>query len=616
LHTAAVMWVFIAWLRPKRSEFLWGGLLWGALGVYYFTSSEAWSLTDFDLTTRVMVRQSAGAISCVFSTLFASSFAPSPPRARPWLVGIGLVIYVLTLLLPIHQSLALTHSTLSVLGLIVTSACMGWYLQGARAGHRVARQLALFNLPTWVLYSFLLLRNPMYLDWIVLPSLAFFVLSTTIILVAHHAALSDRYELLLDRAHDAVLVVDRSGTIRETNQVGRTLFGRSGGSAIPADGFGALRQHLARGAAGRRVDLEFSTEKGPHRTVESVAVDLDDDEVLLIARDVTGRANAERSLVNVSRMETVGVVAGGLVHDLNNALTRLLAHIDALKAKAGDEDEVRLEKMADDILRAARTGRQVAHIARDGAAAPAPTPHVGEVVRDTASWMVRSTGKAVRLACDIGPDLPAVATRPSDIEQIVVNLVGNAIHTSPEHGTIRVRVAAIGAGPTMTGLELSVEDEGGGVPEDMRARIWEPFFTTRPDGTGIGLAVVARIARDLGGEAGVENIQGGARFFVRLRHRAVPTHAGPTVAVIAADADRKQRLRAMLIERGFLVDEPSAETALFVVDATRGAVLPQGAAPALHVRPPGTPGDRYSIVEPFDAEALAAAVRNALFAAA
>ncbi len=631
LHAAAMLWMAIALIRPNRAEFLWGGLLWGSLGVHYFTSSESWSLLATDVQTRVLVRESAGVTACIFATLYTSRLTPKVLPERNFLLFLSSIIYFSVLTLPLHNAWPLLDPVLVGLGVVTILACSRSYYVGARAGNPVARSLLLVHLVPMMFFFALLSTDRMVIDWLLLPSLIFFVLSCTVIVVAHHASLSDRYEQWFASARDAVLLAKRDGSVQEANREAKTLFqiGRRIPERLQSDDVQHLKQHLAPGPEGRRADLVFTGADGNARIIESVAVDVDDDRVLLVARDVTGRANAERSLVHVSRMETVGVVAGGLVHDLNNALTGLLAHVDTLKEGSSPETSARLERIAENILRAARTGRHVATLIRDGVVPP-KTQDFGAVVRETAHWIAQAHPQKIPVNVHIDDALPPIQARTTEIEQLVVNLVGNALRVSPPDGTVRV-AATCRAGQ----IELTVEDDGGGVPEPLQARIWEPFFTTRPDGSGIGLAVVARIARDLGGEAVLENGKRGARFRVNFpaeRPTDTPTKpARPAVTLVASDTMRRTRLRAMLLERGFEVDTTEvpkpASAAVVVWDAPDPSALEQATrwwssahhARSLLVRPADAQGEapdfRRRLYEPVDAEALAAGVRWAMFSA-
>jgi len=132
-------------------------------------------------------------------------------------------------------------------------------------------------------------------------------------------------------------------------------------------------------------------------------------------------------------------------------------------------------------------------------------PIVRTLTRETA---------ALEVELDLGPDDEAAA--PVDqIEQLVLNLCLNARDAMPTGGTITLRVRAVG-----DQLELEVTDEGTGMSPEVVARIWEPYFTTKPHGNGIGLATVKAIVEDAGGTIAVETAPGaGSRFTIRLPRR-------------------------------------------------------------------------------------------------
>ena len=621
LHAAAMVWVALAMFRPRRTEYLWGGLLWAALGVHYFCWSDAWALTVTDLETRILVRESAGMAACVLAVLFSSRFAPGATRIRGPALLVCALAYAYSLALPIHQDLAALRVMATTAGAVMLTVCTLWYLAGARAGNTVARAIFVANLVPGSVFALLLVTHPLLADQLVLPSLVVFVLAVTIVLVSHDTGLSERYAQLFARARDAVLVVGRDGTVLEANAEAERVLGARRGETLEAGSPEAntvVRAHLLGAGDGRRAENEHESPEG-RRVVESAAVDLDD-EVLLVARDVTGRAIAERSLKRLSRMESAGMMASSLVHDLNNALTGLLAQVDTMRMHAPPAQASRIDAISDSILRVGRTSRQVVALVREGPPVPQPVD-LGEVARESTAWVQAHVARRARVDIVVEDGLPALTAVRLDMEQVVVNLVGNALRVTPEAGRVRVEVARRDAD-----LVLSVEDEGPGVPAELRDRVWEPFFTTREGGNGIGLAVVARVARDLGGTVAIEDGAVGARFVVRLPvEGAARTRGSGSVGVVTDDPARGAELLAMLRDRGFTAHEAAEGgpvCAVVVVDA-RG----QGADPTTtctHPRQvwlldadadrPGALLPAATVVRaPVRAEALGAAVRAALF---
>ena len=627
LLAAALVWLAIALIRPSRTEFLWGGLLWGSLGVHYFTWTTAWSLAFPDLDLRLQVRDSAGAAACANALLFTARFSPGRTKVRAAAVAFCGLGYVVAQGLPWHKSAPVDQAFAVAQAVLAITLCTWWYVDGMRRGDRVARALFLANLPAVGLYAWVASVQPTQAERMVLPALVFFVVCATIILVVRHADLADRYEHLFVRARDAVLVVERDGRVLDANPRACALFPKSAPgmsllASLEPDATESVSAYLRGRTDGRRLDLP-ARHGDDVRVVETVATDLGDETVLLTARDVTGRANTERSLVHVARLETVGLLATGLVHDFNNALTVLLSHVDGMRAEAGARDAERLERLGRTVLRAGRMGRQIAAIMREGPAVAGPQD-LEAITRDTLHWLEGILVRPVPIRVDVQGPLPVVHAARPELEQLVLNLVKNAIEASPADGQVRISLRRSTQGGEPCAL-LVVEDDGPGVPPALRERIWEPFYTTRAEGHGIGLSVVARTVRDLGGTVHIDTASSGngARFELCLPTQ-LHTARRSARAGLVADTARRIPLAAMLEERGFQV-EPVApcspyEVDVVIIDAQDDAGLVKaqawlarhGNARLVVLRPAGTgyaPMDARVLAGGPAPEALATAVR-------
>ncbi|MFT3917441.1 MAG: ATP-binding protein [Anaeromyxobacteraceae bacterium] len=141
---------------------------------------------------------------------------------------------------------------------------------------------------------------------------------------------------------------------------------------------------------------------------------------------------------------------------------------------------------------------------------------VPEAVERVLSFLSVPLGrKRVQVERDLEVGLPEVVADPDELQQVLLNLVLNASQAVDEGGRVVVRAHAVSAGGP--GVRIEVEDDGPGVPEALRERIFDPFFTTRPDGTGLGLAVCARVVASHGGDVVVgRGALGGASFAVQL----------------------------------------------------------------------------------------------------
>jgi signal transduction histidine kinase len=244
---------------------------------------------------------------------------------------------------------------------------------------------------------------------------------------------------------------------------------------------------------------------------------------LLLERLVEQRAQTlrekELQLAHGERLAAAGTLAAGLAHEINNPIAFVLAnlnHLQALRKEENSEAEIeevvletqegveRLRAIVDELLRLARTGERLSE--------PVQLARVVESVLP----IVRHEAKGrVRIETNLAY-APLVSGDPSRLGQVVLNLIQNAIHAlaaGERGGRVSISVA-----PVAAGVELSVEDDGPGIPDDVLPRIFEPFFTTKASGagTGLGLAVTREIVSRHGGTIEVETSSAGTRFRVTL----------------------------------------------------------------------------------------------------
>ena len=171
---------------------------------------------------------------------------------------------------------------------------------------------------------------------------------------------------------------------------------------------------------------------------------------------------------------------------------------------------------------------------------------LNEGVRSTAGMTgPRAAAKGVRVELDLSP-LPPVACYPAKVNQVVMNLLANAIDASPAGGVVTVRTAAAAREPP--GVRVEVADRGSGIAPEIRGRIFDPFFTTKPvgQGTGLGLSISYRIVKEHGGSIDVDSAPGqGSRFTVRLPRHAAGMGTAVTAVFICSvtwDSGRHQKV--------------------------------------------------------------------------
>ncbi len=257
------------------------------------------------------------------------------------------------------------------------------------------------------------------------------------------------------------------------------------------------------------------------------------DALRLADRAVEERLALREQLRSSQRRETVGTLAGGVAHDVNNQLTVALGQIEPCLEALGEGHPLAgdLALARDALVHCGEVTKALLAYSRAGQPAPPRDVDLNQLCREVSVLMGRTLGGRIALGLDLAPDLSPVAGVRVQLEQVLVNLIINARDAMSQGGTLMIRTASAGAG----WVRLSVADSGTGMSPAVRARVFEPYFTTKPDGqgTGLGLAMVYGIVRSHGGRVEVESAEGtGSTFVVHLpvfRGTALPV---PTPASI------------------------------------------------------------------------------------
>lgn len=255
-----------------------------------------------------------------------------------------------------------------------------------------------------------------------------------------------------------------------------------------------------------------------------------------ISRDVTELRAAERrqkelelQLLHAQRLDALGTLAGGIAHELNNALVPIVAlsKIIMEHLPAESDDRNNLGMINDASLRARDLVRQILDFSRKGAPKLQPID-LGGLVGETLRMLRVSVPATIAIEASIAPT-PPILGDPRKLEQVLVNLVTNAMQAIGRgSGTICVDVGV--ASPAATEIQLIVCDTGPGMDEATRQRAFEPFFTTKAvgEGTGLGLAVVHGIVAEHSGRIEIDSQPGeGACFKVFLPIPATEASGGP-----------------------------------------------------------------------------------------
>ena len=329
--------------------------------------------------------------------------------------------------------------------------------------------------------------------------------------------------------------------------------------------------------------------------VEQVASPIRDNKnevagVVLVFRDITERQRNEAERRKAETLEQLGLLAGGIAHDFNNLLTAIIGNISLASLLLPPDDELagRLVDAKNASMRARDLAQQLLTFARGGAPIK-KTASIGKLIQDTVSFSLR--GSHSRSEFSFGADLWAAEIDPGQISQVIGNLVVNADQAMPNGGTLRVGcdnfsynavsetpIPDLGPGDY---IRINIRDEGVGIPEDYLKRIFDPYFTTKPKGTGLGLATTYSIVKNHNGLITVESeLHYGSTFTVYLPaaiHHELPVEqVGPLTQSITGTGrvlivDDEEAIRALvdftLSHLGYQVTQ--AETALEGVNAYR-----------------------------------------------
>jgi two-component system, cell cycle sensor histidine kinase and response regulator CckA len=334
---------------------------------------------------------------------------------------------------------------------------------------------------------------------------------------------------VFDDAADAMLILDGQRRIVDANPAACTLFRQ------PIDGL--LQQRfddlLVDGSNTRTNDewrelMAFGEAKGEHRVLSppgeprivecSYRASLQADRHLCIARDITERRRLEERLFQAEKIESVGRLAGGIAHDFNNLLTAILGYTELLlgQKEPGHPDRADLLEIQKAGQRAAALTQQLLAYSRKQVLMPAEVD-LNQTVTQLKGMLTRLIREDISLACDLSPEPAVLKIDPTQLEQVIINLVLNARDALPAGGTIKIEVARVRPNPRELAsddlanadecIRLRVADDGVGMTADVRAHLFEPFFTTKEigKGTGLGLASVYGIVSQSNGSISVES---------------------------------------------------------------------------------------------------------------
>ena len=278
-------------------------------------------------------------------------------------------------------------------------------------------------------------------------------------------------------------------------------------------------------------NVTLTSRDGNERVIEQVASPIRDSKneiagVVLVFRDITARQRAEAERRKAETLEQLGLLAGGIAHDFNNLLTAIIGNISLASVLLPPNDEMaeRLDDAKNASLRARDLAQQLLTFARGGTPIK-KTASIGKLIQDTVSFSLR--GSHNRSEFEFGVDLSSAEIDAGQISQVIANLVVNADQAMPNGGTLHVSCENFSYSATTTPavpdlaagdyVRIRIRDEGVGIPAKYMKRIFDPYFTTKPKGSGLGLATAYSIIKNHSGLMTVESeVHVGTTFTIYL----------------------------------------------------------------------------------------------------
>ena len=365
---------------------------------------------------------------------------------------------------------------------------------------------------------------------------------------------------------DGVITTDLKGQIEVCNPAAEALTGWSEQESVGKPLKAILNISAATGSkkkrgakAGFRNEAEsillttperatLKGRDGTERLIEQVASPMRDAKnelcgVVLVFRDVTERQRDEAESRKAETLEQLGLLAGGIAHDFNNLLTAIIGNISlaAVLLPVDDPLVVRLDDAKNASLRARDLAQQLLTFSSGGAPIK-KTASISKLIEETVSFSLRGSHSRAEMA--IEADIWAAEFDPGQISQVIANLVVNADQAMTDGGTMHVSCSnfsfaadttpAIPDLPPGDYIRIQVRDEGGGIPEKNLKQIFDPYFTTKPKGSGLGLATTYSVIKNHNGLINVESeLHCGATFTVYLpaaRYQQPPVEPAEPIA--------------------------------------------------------------------------------------
>jgi PAS domain S-box-containing protein len=388
-----------------------------------------------------------------------------------------------------------------------------------------------------------------------------------------------RFRALVEQATDIIFSLDDEERLTSINPAFETItgwkiedwIGRPFIECLAPESHETARAHLAAALRGESTiaEYELRTLDGGSVTIETTtqAIANGGGELMGtvgIARDVTRRNEVERALEQEKRLSSLGHLAASVAHEFNNVLMSIMPFAELLKRRAPDDERTSIA--ANHIFNAIRRGRQISQeilrFARP-AALVITSIDVREWLREFAREAQALVGPKYRVWTRDSDDHPIYARADrAALDRVATNLVLNARDAMPDGGSIMIDIRHSESDAGF--ISIALRDEGSGISPDVIGRVFDPLFTTKQGGTGLGLSTAYTAVTQMGGSLRVESRQGeGSEFTILLRaaerpaieSASKPRHEAAAQRVLLVEDDEAvgEGIRTLLVEGGFVV---------------------------------------------------------------
>ncbi len=345
---------------------------------------------------------------------------------------------------------------------------------------------------------------------------------------------------LLDKAHDAIIVRDMEHRVTYWNQGAQRLYGWTADEAIGKNADELLYKEEPPSLIEARKnvidrdewngELSQVTKGGREIIVESRWTLVRDSNenpksILIINTDITEKKTLEAQFLRAQRLESIGTLAGGIAHDLNNVLTPIALSLQSLKEKLTDDESRRLLGILErNVKRGTYLIKQVLLFAK-GIEGERKNIRAADLISDAEDFAKETFPRTIKIRTEISEDIWNVIGDAVQLQQVLMNLCVNARDAMPDGGILRISAENLLIDENFTRVNaearigpyiiISVSDTGTGIPPEIMNRIFEPFFTTKKPGkgTGLGLSTSLAIVKSHGGFITVHSEAGKGTIF-------------------------------------------------------------------------------------------------------